>query len=94
MMMTVEEILSRVANRVGWEGLSLTKDAYGDVEGLTNGSYTLFARVDEYECIWNIARLSPERMENLESGVVSTTFAFTDLADVWINHVGNGGGQS
>ena len=49
--MTAEEILSRVASRVGWEGLSLTKDLYGDVEGLTNGSYTLFARVDEYECI-------------------------------------------
>ena len=94
MMMTAEEILYRVASRVGWEGLSLTKDVYGDVEGLTNGSYTLFARVDEYECIWNIARLSPEGMDNLESGVVSTTFAFTDLADVWVNHVGNGGGQS
>ena len=93
-MMTAEEILYRVASRVGWEGLSLTKDVYGDVEGLTNGSYTLFARVDEYECIWNIAYLSSGRMENLESGVTSTTFAFTDLADVWINHVGNGGGQS
>ena len=92
--MTAEEILSRVASRVGWEGLSLTKDLYGDVEGLTNGSYTLFARVDEYECIWNIARLSSEGMENLESGVTSTTFAFTDLTDVWINHVGNNGEQS
>lgn len=93
-MMTVEEILYRVASRVGWEGLSLTKDAYGDVNGLTNGSYTLFARVDEYECIWNIDRLSSGGMENLENGVFSTTFAFTDLADVWVNHVGNGGGQS
>lgn len=93
-MMTTEEILSRVASRVGWEGLSLTKDAYGDVNGLTNGSYTLFARVDEYECIWNIDRLLSGRMENLENGVASTTFAFIDLADVWMKHVENGGGQS
>ena len=92
--MTAEEILSRVANRVGWEGLSLTKDAYGDVNGLTNGSYTLFARVDEYECIWNISHLSSGGMENMESGVTSTTFSFTDLADVWVKYVGNGGGQS
>ena len=67
--MTAEEILYRVASRVGWEGLSLTKDAYGDVEGLTNGSYTLFARVDEYECIWNIARLSPELMSMSAYGI-------------------------